>query len=242
MEETEAQRGNAYSCIYLLIHSPHTSRACTTYQARQQARVYTDGRIQHASGPWGPCALSRAVWLVRGLERLCNSSGDSGGPPRPGFPSHWTRWLCLSLFSCVPQTWTKRDEHGALNFQLIADLLWVAREEGFRFIFSRSLSQEKGHRGFSTVGLRGGKRFSFHTSQARNGRGRVWTRGGEKRFQGMTAPPERGSAQPCTCSVSCSRLYTLILCAQKSTDESWETCKVDKHPFLGMWSNFLYCS
>lgn len=215
------------------------------------------GRVpptRHDSGQ--ECTQMAGPSTLQGLEGLvscpglcgwwgalhdCNSSGDSGGPLRPGFPSHWTLWLCLSLFSCVTQTWTKQDKHGALNFQLIANLLRVA-EEGFGFIFSQSRSQEKGHRGFRTVGLRGGQRFSFHTCQARNGQETAWTRGGEKWLQDMTAPPERGSAQPSTCSVSCSRLYTLILCVQKSTDESWETCKVDNHPLLMTWSNFLDCS
>ena len=197
----------AFICFFI-----HHIRVGHVPPARHgSGQVYTDGRTQHASGPWGPWVLSRAVWLLRGLERLCNSSGDSGGPPGPGFLSHGTLRLCPSLFPCVTQTWTKQDKHGALNFWLIADLLRGAREEGFRFIFSQSLSWEKGHGGFSMVGLRGG-RFSFHTSQAGNGQERAWTKGGEKRFQGMAAPPERGSAQPSTCSVSWSRWYTLILC------------------------------
>ena len=51
----------------------------------------------------------------------------------------------------MTRAWNQQDKHEALNFQLITDLLRVAREEGFKLIFNPNLSQAEGHRGLSRV-------------------------------------------------------------------------------------------
>lgn len=64
----------------------------------------------------------------------------------------------------------KQDTHGALNVQLITDLLRVASKKDFKLVFTPSLSQVEGHRGLSRVCLRDGMGSSVDT---RLGRGRV---------------------------------------------------------------------